>query len=295
MRSLRSSIIALMIHLAIFFNIERLDFGRTEIIDVIDIKAYVYVLALIAVITIITVRRFWRGSLIINFVIWLGIFAVLKSAMNPDRSLILGGVYLYLTMTEAALLAITVALAHNLANHLYDTEETINNITFVDEPEHVRLMEDAENEIQKEIYRSRRYQYPITVIVIELDEENIQPALNRTLLEVQKNMMKQYVLMSLARSVHKGLRLTDLLLEQRSHRRLVLFSPYTDFRGADLLAQRIRNVAQDRFGVYAEVGIATFPDDAITVDDLIRSAETRLSENKKGEPVDKKEESGKED
>ena len=89
-------------------------------------------------------------------------------------------------------------------------------------------------------------------------------------------MMGRYVFTSLAGAIGKELRRTDMVLEEREHRRFIIVSPETDTRGSSELVQRIRAAASERLGVSLECGIASFPDEALTFEELVHQAETRL-------------------
>src|SRR3990172_12425882 len=115
MNNLRRSIIALISLLAIFYNIERFDFGQE---NVIDIQSFVYVIGLAAVLSIIFIPVLHRSSIYLPLVLWLGGYLFAKLLIFSDSRPLLGGLYTYLTVTEAGLLCILIWLAYHVACNL---------------------------------------------------------------------------------------------------------------------------------------------------------------------------------
>ncbi|MBF8283403.1 MAG: putative diguanylate cyclase [Anaerolineales bacterium] len=185
MKHLARSIITLLIGLAVFFNIERMDFGQQ---NVIDIQTFVYVLGILAVLAVIMIPAMWNTPLPVSLALWLGLYLLCRLSFFSSRPL-LGGVHTYLSITEVALLSILVGLAHNVGRGLHD-------ITLSDVNRRVRNMDEAIEDIRMELVRSRRHQRPLTVMVIEAKPESIRAVLHRTVQEVQRAMMTRYVVTS---------------------------------------------------------------------------------------------------
>lgn len=268
MTHLRRSVVALVINLAIFYNIERLDFGAR---DVVDIQSFVYILGLAGILSVLLVPWLARQRVTISLVIWVIVYFLFKLLVFNNRPL-LGDVYTYLTITEIALLMISVWWAHDVGRHLLDFEEAVKNITFADISRRVRKLEDAQEDIQTELIRSRRHNHPLTVMVVEPEPDSIQVALNRTIEEVQRAMMTRYVTTSLARVISNQLRRTDMVLDQRDRGRFVILSPDTNAANAAALADRIQAAAAVQLGVLVSCGVASFPDEALTFEELVHQA-----------------------
>ena len=275
MRHLTRSVIALLIGLAVFFNIERMDFGQK---DVINIQTFVYVLGILAVSAVIMTPALWNTPLPVSLALWLGLYLLCRLSFFDSRPL-LGGVYTYLSITEVALLSILVGLAHNVGRGLHDFEEAVKNITLSDVNRRVRNMDEAIEDIRMELVRSRRHQRPLTVMVIEAKPESIRAVLHRTVQEVQRAMMTRYVVTSLARVIGNQLRRTDMVLDQRDRGRFVILSPDTNVASSSVVVGRIQAAAAEQLGVSIACGLASFPDDALTFEELVRRAEGNLQES----------------
>ena len=94
--------------------------------------------------------------------------------------------------------------------------------------------------------------------------------------EVQQAMMNTYVSRSMAQTLSKYIRRTDLIMEQTDQERFVILCPDTNATDVALLAEYLQVVAQEELSTSVVCGTATFPDEAITFEELMRQAETRL-------------------
>lgn len=279
MNHLRRSIVSLLVGLTIFFNIERLDFGQP---NTIDIQTFVYALGIVAVITVVVIPVLRQSPRLASLGLWLGVYVLCRLLVFNQRPL-LGGIYTYLSITESVFLSVLVWLAHDLGHSMHDFEEAVKNITLSDSNRRVRKLDEASEDIQLELTRSRRYKRPLSVIVVETKLESVQAALHRTIQEVQRAMMTRYVVTSLARVIGGQLRRTDLVLDQRDRGRFVILSPDTTADSSTVVADRIQAAATEQLGVSVACGIASFPDDALTFEELVHRAELNLQ--KPAEPA----------
>lgn len=271
MKSLRLWIIVLTIHLAIFFNIERLDFA-TE--NFIDINSFVYVLGLIALITTIGVPMFRRTALPILIATWASLYLLTKLFLGRP---LLGGIYTYLSITELSLLLILIWLAYKVAISLQEFMEAVESIALTNNNKRIKPITEADEEIQIEMFRSRHNHHPLSVILVELEPESLQGALHHAVQEVQETILRNYVINNIAHNLSKYLRRTDLILEQRGQGRFLIMCPDTTTVDLKLLVEYIQAVATEQLGTSIACGAATFPDEAITFEELVNRAESDLN------------------
>lgn len=271
------SLLALLIYLAIFFNVERLDFGADQ--NAIDMHSFIYAFTTLTMVLILLAPFLRRVSVWAILCVGVsGYFALRLFWFNHDP--LLDSNQLYLTIAEVALYALAVVLTREVALNLIDFEEAIKNITFADARHKVLSLEAANETIQNEILRGRRHQRPLTVMVIAPDPESIEVALHRSVQDVQQTMMARYVATGLARVISKQLRRIDVLIDKYDDGRLVLLSPETTAEGTKILAGRIRAMAQEQLGVAVYCGVAAFPDNALTYEELVAQAELNLLRSK---------------
>lgn len=270
MKRLRFSFLVLLFIIGVFLNIERLDVGNAE--DVVNLQSFVYFLAAAAVLSVIALPERFRppGVLLTGF--WLVVYLVLKLTVFDQQPLI-GGVYTYLTVTELAMLSLMSLAGSRVASDLYDVEDTVANVTLEDVSERVRKLEQAEDEISKEFARSRRYDSPISVMVLKVESEDVEFNIQRTAEEILQGMMKRYATNKMVRLLDRELRRTDLVLERTKDNQVILVLPETSAGGTDVLADRIRSAVKEQLGIAVTAGFASFPDQALTFEDLLKQAE----------------------
>lgn len=267
MRYLRRSFIALVVHLTIFFNIERLDFGGENILD---IPSFVYILATVAIISVIAIPFFRQRQAWVALAIWGIAYVLVTLAFNLNA---FTGDSLYLTTTGVVLMLIGVWLAYHVAIHLQDFEQAVINMTLPQVNRQVRPLAESSDDIQTEMVRSRRHRRPLSVLVIKPHPNSVNTAIHRTVQEVQQAMMTRYVVTSLTRVVADVMRRTDTIYEQPTANQFIVLSPETSASNSTSFIERIRAAASEKLGVEVICGVASFPDDALTFDELVREAE----------------------
>lgn len=273
MTYIRSLIIALLVGLSIFFNLERLNFAQ---VDIINLASFVYVLGVVAMISIISIPTIWRSSVGVPLGIWLGIYIFSKLLLFNNRPVV-GGLYTYLTITEIVLLSILIWLAYKVARTLHDFEEAIANISLSQVRGRVQSLDEATNIIRGEMLRSRRFHRPLSVIVVRAETDSIKATLHQIVREVQQAMMERYVFTSLAHIISNCIERTNHVLAHSERNRFILLCPETDETDTTSLIEHIRDVADEKLGVSLACGVSSFPDQALTFEELVNQAEKNLN------------------
>lgn len=276
MRKLQDSILSLLIHIVILFNIERLDLSGK---DVINLETAVYVLTVLAIISILSIK--WLGTLRqpVLIVLAAGVYFAVKLLLMSRRPLV-GGIYTYLSFTELGLFLVAVYLAQNLAINMKELELNAHAFSFANIRK-VKRVQEAYKEIEAEIYRSRRFQRPLSVIVLEQETKDLQTNIKNLSQNAQRAMMEQYFSVILAKELATQLRETDLLLENDKNGRLVIFSPDTGVKEAETLIKRLNALTRStEFSI--NFGAATFPDHALAFEQLLEHAESNLQQRVNG-------------
>lgn len=276
MTSIRKSIIFMLIHLTIVFNLERFDYSTQ---NVIDIQTFVYVLIIAMVVMTLAIRPLQRISLYVSLMGWLVVYGGLKLLLFNSRP-ILGDLFTYLTALELAIIAITVFLISDLSQTLHDFEDVIDKVTIPRLGQRVLRMREAGEEIKTEFIRSRRHSRPLSVLVVNVNTETPAFNLEKTVREIQRNMLLRYLASSLSKILSKEARRTDLIVEKNDERGFVMLCPETTAEGTLILAERIQQIATDQLGIKLDYGIASFPDEALTFDELLQRAQENLMEEK---------------
>jgi len=273
MLRLRTSLFIFLLVLGIFLNIERIDIGGQS--GIVNIQSFVYILAAVAVLSTIWLPEIWRPPEAILIGFWLIIYFILKSVVFNNRP-VLGSFYTYLTFTEAVFLTVLLLTVYRVSKYIYDLEETVATVTLGDVSDRVKRLDQAEKDISKELTRSRRYDSPLGIMVIKVHTENTQFNIQQTAEEILQGMMKRYTSNRLIRLLDRDLRRSDIVLEQTKDDHVVLLLPETNSEGINVLADRIRASAKLQLGLSLSCGYASFPRDALTFEELLDRAESRL-------------------
>ena len=275
MRRLQESILYLIIHLTIVFNIERLDIAEP---DTINLATSVYLLTMIAVIMILSFK--WMRNLPkpVLMLLWAGVYFLVKLVLIPQPPLV-GSYFTYLSLTEIGLFLIAVYLTQNLALNLEDVEQAVKNFAFASNTK-VRRSQETQERINAEIYRSRRFQRSLSIIVIEKNLRNVRLDINKVVQDAQRTFMEQYVSARIAKGVADQLRQTDILFEHDKGGKLIVVSPDTDEAGAKYLVERLGSLSQSKeFSLL--FGAATFPEDGLTFEQLLIRADVKVHQQGK--------------
>ena len=163
---------------------------------------------------------------------------------------------------------------HQLALQISHAELIMDALALSAFPNRARDI-DAENQrIKIELTRSRRYHRPLSVVVIETESED-EKTTREMLKSIQHDLSSRFSTARIGQIIDDRIRQTDLVL--RDHRgRFIVLCPETDLPGASLLAKRIAQAIKERTSLGVLWGVAAFPDEALTFDDLLQKARERL-------------------
>ncbi|HEX6384832.1 MAG TPA: hypothetical protein VF177_09195 [Anaerolineae bacterium] len=284
MSHFKLSLVNLVLGLAIFFNVERLDFGQENFVD---IQSFVYLFGIVAILSVMLLPPLSRLPVSLSLTLWLGLFLICKFLVFNTRP-VLGSVYTYLTITEAGLIAGLVVLAHRVGNGLQDFLEAVKNITLAKIGQQILQVEEAGELVRAEMTRSRHYHRPLSVIVAAPEADAVQVALPRLLQEAEQAFVHRYATARLAALMRKELRLIDTVLEDHQNSRFIILCPEINGQGCDVLVERIRAAVGQQLGVNIRCASASFPDKALTFEELISQAESQLQRETKQKSVPNK-------
>lgn len=255
--------------LALFIGALALDRLALNGADERTIQTPAYALALALVIAPLLVRGFRRTRLSTLLVLTSGVATILQAAsgrLTEDP---------YQSLVEVAFITLAAALSHRLANALDQLDRAIHSVVFGDSPALPLDGPKAANEILGEMARSRRHRRPLSVTVLALDPTSLELAIDSASEEVQRAVRSRYVHSKVARTIGEQLRRSDLLFEDPATGHFVVVSPETSSDGTSLLVERISRAIQPT-SVRLSSGHATFPDHALTFEQLVERAQDHM-------------------
>jgi hypothetical protein len=260
-------IVVLIGWLTFFFNIERLSAEGT-----IHLHSGVYIIGAVAALLPLAPFAQQRSLLSLAIVIALLYAAILALSNTP----IFGGSQTYVSFSGFVLLIVTLVLSYRVNQGSLEFRKAIETITFSDANNRLRDLREMRTMVDTEMVRSRRFERPLSLVMLQADASSLNMTMHRLVQEVQRSMMQRYVLSTMARVLSRCLRRTDLVIEDQKPGRLLLLAPETSEHEAVKMGNRITRLVQDRLGIDARFSIAAFPQHALTFEELLNVAEQRI-------------------
>jgi len=269
-KRMRFLVAVLIMWLFLFYNVERL----SEPINITRV-AYTFV-PFMAVLTILA-HRLRKVPLWVLLVVPIPIVLVLRAWLGYG----IWGTAIPLTVTEICVIVLTTILARRVSNGLSEFESAIVRITIGQVGKLPEPFSMGQGEMYREVRRARHHQRPLALMAIGIEEESIQIALDRMVQEAQQAMMKQYVLSDVARTLCDELEDYNIIAQRNDH--FLALLPEAAPEQLTDLANRLRKAVSEQVGVTLQVGIASFPEDAVTFESLVEKAVEEM--DAESEPV----------
>jgi len=259
MKRMRFLVAMLVIWLFLFYNIERLS-------KPVDIAGVAYTFVPIVAALIVSIPGLRQVPLWALLGVPVPIFLALKAWMGFP----VWGLAMPLTVTEIAVIAVTIILARWVSNGVGEFESAIAHITIGQVDMLAEPFSKGQASMYRELRRARHHQRPLAVMAVGVEDESVQVALDRMVQEVQQVMMKRYVLSDVAKTLCHRLEDYNVIAQTNDHF-LILLPEVTPDLLPDL-AGRLRQTVSEQVGVTLQIGTASFPDDAVTFDSLVEMA-----------------------
>lgn len=121
--------------------------------------------------------------------------------------------------------------------------------------------------LQAEVARGRRYNIPVSVVMLDLDGFK---AYN----DKYGHLAGDVLLQNVAKAIRKALRQEDVVVRYGGDEFAVILTG-ADARSAMITAERLRNTVKSS-GVSMSLGVVTYPQDGTTAEELLRRADYYL-------------------
>jgi hypothetical protein len=269
MTNLKRAFFWAAIYLAVIFVLGQTDYtGR----PIINFASYFYLAVMIAVPVTLFFPSISRVSSLVPLAVWAGVYLILLQMINRDLSANAGE--FPVIVLEFVLLEAGVWFAHQLALQIGHAESIMDALALSAFPNRAHDIEAEGQRIKIELTRSRRYHRPLSLVVIESESED-QKTTREMLKSVQQDLLNRFTSARVGQIIDDRIRQTDLVL--RDHRgRFVILCPETNLENTILLAKRIAQAVRERTNLHVLWGVAAFPEEALTFDDLLQKASERL-------------------
>ena len=272
MTNLKRAFFWAALYLAIIFVLGQTDYTGSPIIN---FASYFYLAVMVAVPVTLFFPSVARVSLFVPLLVWAGVYLVLLQTIDRDKSAVAGE--FAVIVLEFVLLEVGVWFAHQLASQIGYAESIMDAIALSAFPNQAHDIDTETQRIKVELTRSRRYHRPLSLVIIET-ESGEKVTAREMLKSIQQDLLSRCVFARVGQIIDDRVRQTDLIL--RDHRgRFVVLCPETDHDGASLLARRLAQAIKERADLDVMWGVSTFPDEALTFDDLLHKARERARDS----------------
>ncbi len=265
MKKLRFWTTILIIWLIFFFNIERIG-------SPVNIRSYTYIFVAIVAAATLILPRIRQLPLALLILTPVPLFLVLKAFLEKGdwHANLLAGYALPLTVTQASAIILTGLLARQITHGLWEFEYTIAGITFNHLGKVPKPFSDGQGVMYREVKRARRYQRPLAVIALKVDDSTVEFLIPEIVHQVQQAMMREFVLASIARILDDNMFEFDTIALRGNS--FVLVLPEVVNQDVPQVMQRLEKTIKEKLNVKLQMGAATLPDDAITFESLVEMA-----------------------
>jgi len=269
--NLKKSLFWIAFYLFVVLVLGQLDRSDTP---VINFAAYFYLTAIFIVPVMIFVPSLHKVSVVVPMFFWGAIYFALLRIIDRSGT---GSVNVEVVVLEIVFLEIGVWLSYQLAVAIESSESLMDILAQGTFPHRAIELEAASEKIKNEFARSRRFHRPLALIVVHAFPKN-EEVVREMLKSLQRDVLTRLSNSRIGQAVGEAIRQTDLLIRDNVGRYVVL-CPETNMENVVFLAERISQLVEERTGLQVNCGVASFPDEALTFDDLLYLAQERSKKN----------------
>jgi GGDEF domain-containing protein len=269
MTNLKRAFFWAAIYLAVIFVLGQADYtGR----PIINFASYFYLAVMIAIPVTLFFPSISRVSYFVPLAVWAGVYLILLQMIDRDLSANVDE--FPVIILEFVLLETGVWFSHQLASQIGHAESIMDALALSAFPNRAHDIQAESQRIKIELTRSRRYHRPLSLVVIESESED-QKTTREMLRSIQHDLLNRFTSARVGQIIDDRVRQTDLVM--RDHRgRFVVLCPETELENTILLAKRITQAIKERTNLHVLWGVAAFPEEALTFDDLLQKATERM-------------------
>ena len=269
MTNLKNSIAFLFVYLILVFGVAQVNYIEQNILN---FEPVFFVLIALAVLAGFYLPSVTRLSIYAYLLFWAVVYGLIwwfywRIQEHPSNIQILG--------IQLILVTISAGLAFDVGLHLKAMNNLFEGLSVTTYPNRTLEIQKAEDRISAELTRSRRYHHPLSLLIVELEKNRFKYK-RENLDGLQKDLLQRFAVARIGQIISDGARETDLILrDQRG--RFVLLCPETNNERSVIFGERIRQAVAEAMDADVVWSSASFPDEALTFEELIERAEQRLA------------------
>lgn len=269
MDKLRLWTASLILWLTFLFNFERVIERISDYLLIAPVNitySYTYIFILITTLFAVLLPNLTRRGLGILILIFVILYLLLTLYFYRE------GVFSEIprTITQLAAIGLTALLGRQINNGLREIEENIKNITINYIGQLPASFTEKQGTMYTEVKRARLCERPISMIALEFNQTKLNINLPKLIEEVQRAMMKQFFIADMARILTQNTRDFDMLALYENC--FLILLPEIESHNAEERAKTLTQIIKQELDVNLQVGIASYPDNAITFEGMVATA-----------------------
>jgi GGDEF domain-containing protein len=182
---------------------------------------------------------------------------------------------LEVNLIQLLLVLLSSVLAYDVGRRMDQFDRTMDGLSSSAYPNRARDIQSSRDLISAELTRSRRYHHPLSILTIRLDKPKGKDGWKQMDV-IADDMVQRFAIAKVSQILSELARTTDLVLNDKDGQ-FVLVCPETNLNSIAILAERIEAAVEETMNAKINWGGAAFPDEALTFDDLLQTAQKRLS------------------
>lgn len=263
MKHLRLQLFFLCAWFFAFYNIERL-------MAPINLASFVYVFLFLAAGAVIMLPPLYEWPLYVPLLFLLPLYFILKYYLGYP----IAGTNLPITVTEIVAIVTTLVITRYIMQRLAGMHETVAQLTVHNLRQEIPF-EAGQGLIYREIRRARYHERPLALLAISPAEESVHFELNRFFKEAQAAIVRRYIHTRVADLLLKELEDYNVITQYNGH--FIALLTEAEQEDVQRTVQRLQQAASERLGLQFKIGHATFPEEAVTLEQLLMNAEERMA------------------
>ncbi len=272
-KELSKRIAGLVLYLFMVFYLERLHFWGQ---GTLQFQPFIFPLILLAALSTILIPAMQHASIYILLILWAGIYVITRTLYSQGQ-LPSTEINYQVAIIELLLLGGAILLGNGLVRKMADLDTMIGDFALAIYPNRTLELHTAEERIGLELTRSRRHGHPLTILVIVPEPVPEIKGETGASASVRRDLLERFTAARFGQIISEQARHTDLILRDQVGRFIILCVE-TDLVHSTTLAERIQRAFQERLNSHMEWGVATFPEEALNFEDLLRIAQTRIGQ-----------------
>jgi len=271
MDELKKNFVLLVSYLLLVFSLGEVfsDYGA-----IFQFPSHFYFLIVLVVFTNLFVPRLnWMSVTTL-----LGFWAIVFFIVAYFYIRVNGLDYLQILGIEFVLIEVAVWISYQLNAQLRQTESLMDSLASATYSNRTLDLRQAAERIEVEMTRSRRHHRPLSVLLFKPEEVSSQDNQQAYKL-MRQDLLRHFVAARIGQIMTNELRQTDLILRTAEGYFIILCAETTK-ENSILLAERIEQAVTKAMGASATWSVASFPDEALTFEELLNKAKANLSSTK---------------